>query len=234
MLPILCLFDIDGTLVRGSTRENPTSPSLDFAFKKIFGITDFNYTKYQKYDGTTDFNIVLGVGKLNGIQEDELKNKFNTFIDEAIVYMENNYPDYNNNLLPCVKTLIGVLCKKGVICGVLTGNAEKKGWWKLKKTGLDKFIKFGAFGDSIINREELFPLALEKAETISGLHFDKKNIFIIGDTYHDIEVAKIHSLKSIAVATGRMTNTELKRYEPDYIFADLTKTKEFLKIIGID
>lgn len=230
---ILCLFDIDGTLIRGTTKNMSTSPSLDYAFKKVYGITDFVFANYPGYDGTTDLNIVLGVGRENGLGEEELRSKFNEFIETATEYMQETYYDYKNKILPCAKTLVGVLTKKKVICGVLTGNAAKKGWWKLKATGFDKFIKFGAFGDSVRDRNELFPIALSEAEKYSGLHFTRENIYIIGDTRHDIEVARVHKLKSIAVATGRMTEEELKKCGADYVLPDLTKTKKFLEIIGV-
>lgn len=233
MQPVLCLFDIDGTLIKGTTRDKPTSPSLNSAFSKVYGIADFNFVKYSGYDGTTDLNIVLGVGKKNGISEEILKNKFDEFIEEATNYMKACYQDYKNKILPCAKTLVGVLTKKKVTCGVLTGNAEKKGWWKLKETGFDKFLKFGAFGDSVIDRNELFSIALKEAEKYSGLHFVPENIYIIGDTGHDVEVAKVHGLKSIAVATGKMTEEELRGCGADFVMPDLTKTKMFLNIIGV-
>jgi len=233
MQPVLCLFDIDGTLIRGTIKDKPTSPSLDYAFKKVYGIMDFNYTKYPDYDGTTDLNIVMGVGKQNGISEEELENKFNEFIIAATEYMQTAYLDYKNKILPCAKTLVGVLTKKKVTCGVLTGNAAHKGWWKLRATGFDKFLKFGAFGDKVIDRSDLFPIALREAEIYSGLKFAPENIYIIGDTSHDVEVAKVHGLKSIAVATGRMTVEELKACGADFVMEDLTKTKKFLGIIGV-
>lgn len=233
MQPVLCLFDIDGTLIRGATQNSPTSPSLDFAFKKVYGISDFTFNKYSKYDGTTDFNIVMGVGKENGLSEEELKEKFHEFIEVATEFMKETYQDYSNKILPCAKTLVGVLIKKKVTCGVLTGNAAHKGWWKLKATGFDKFLKFGAFGDNVMDRNDLFPIALAEAEKYSGLKFAPENIYIIGDTCHDVEVAKVHGLKSIAVATGRMTEEELLLCGANYVLPDLTKTKVFLNIIGV-
>lgn len=231
MIPILCLFDIDGTLIKG-TSKNGRSPSLAHAFDKIYGIADFSLEKYPQSDGSTDLNIVLDVGTKNNLAEKDILPKFKDFIEVTVEYL-NTYPDYPNFILPCAKTLVGVLSKKKVICGVLTGNAAKKGWWKLKATGFDRFIKFGAFGDVSIKRSDLFPIALKEAENFSGLKFTPENVYIIGDTCHDVEVAKVHGVKSIAVATGRMTETELKKCGADYILPDFTKTKKFLEIIGV-
>lgn len=234
MLPILCLFDIDGTLIKGSYGNKPTSPSLDFAFKEVFGIRDFNFIKYSEYRGITDLSIVMGVGKENGFAEELIKEKFDLFIDKAIEFLEKDKNNYQNKILPCAKTLVGVLSKKKVTCGILSGNAEKKAWWKLKACGFDKFIKFGAFGELSVKREDLFPIALERAQKLTGQKFEKQNIYIIGDTDNDIRVAKAHGVRSIGVATGMRKIEELIDAGADYVLPDFTKTKKFLEIIGIN
>lgn len=208
------------------------SPTLKHAFFEVFGVNDFTFEKYPQSDGSTDYNIVCDVAGSHGFSEKEINEKYPVFVEKTLEMLQT-YENYKSLVLPCVGVLLGVLKKKGAVCGVLTGNSEKKGKWKLKETGLNRWLKFGAYGDFIKKRPDLFPIALKKAEEISGLKFEKENIFIIGDTCHDIEVAKVNGVKVIAVATGRVTVEELRECKPDAVFSDLTKTKEFLKIIGI-
>ncbi|MBW2994976.1 HAD hydrolase-like protein, partial [Candidatus Woesearchaeota archaeon] len=54
---------------------------------------------------------------------------------------------------------------------------------------------------------------------------------IIGDSIHDIEMAKVFNAKSIAVKTGETTKEQLKDENPDYFFYDLSQTDKVLKAI---
>lgn len=232
MQNILVLFDIDGTLVRGTRRVNPRSPSLEYAFKKVYGITDFTFNNYPQSDGTTDYNIVIDAGERNGLRENELKKKYKLFIDRCIEYLDN-LENYEKNILPGVSKLLEILDENHVVCGLLTGNAKKKAIWKIKKVGLHKYFKFGGYGDFIKNRSDLLPVALREAEKATKLNFERNKIFVVGDTCNDVKVAIENKVKSIAVATGRFNIDDLKKCKPDFIFSDLTDDKKFLKIIGL-
>jgi len=154
------------------------------------------------------------------------------FIDRCIELLDR-LENYEKNILPGVNKLLEILEENHVICGLLTGNAKKKAIWKITKVGINKYFNFGGYGDFIKNRSDLLPVALQEAEKVTKLKFGRDNIFVVGDTCNDVKVAIENGVKSIAVATGRLSTGELEKCKPDYIFSDLTDVKKFLKIIGL-
>ncbi|MES2654543.1 MAG: HAD hydrolase-like protein [Bacteroidota bacterium] len=51
--------------------------------------------------------------------------------------------------------------------------------------------------------------------------------FIVGDTGKDIETGKSLGIKTIAVLSGFLSNESLLKYEPNYIFEDVTEINLF-------
>jgi phosphoglycolate phosphatase-like HAD superfamily hydrolase len=47
------------------------------------------------------------------------------------------------------------------------------------------------------------------------------NTLVIGDTRHDIECARAAGTRSMAVATGRFSRSELASHDPDLLFDNL-------------
>lgn len=58
-------------------------------------------------------------------------------------------------------------------------------------------------------------------------------IFVIGDTPHDIECAAAIDARTIAVATGGYTVDELSTHHPWRVFEELPPLAEFLKLINV-
>lgn len=81
-------------------------------------------------------------------------------------------------------------------------------------------------------RSKLVGIDLKRAEHHCGIAFRSKNIFIIGDSPHDVECGKANSVNSIAVATGHCGEDDLKRFQPDYTFRDLGDHDNVLQIIA--
>ena len=108
-----------------------------------------------------------------------------------------------------------------VTLGLLTGNIDRGMELKLASTGLLPLFKVVANGSDSGYRPDLPAIAVERAERLTGHRFVGKEIVIIGDTPADILCGADHSVRTIAVATGRHTLEELAEHDPDFLFADM-------------
>ena len=99
---------------------------------------------------------------------------------------------------------------------------------KLRAANLDDFFPFGAFGSDHEDRRELPPVAVLHAEAHTGLHFQGKDVVIIGDTEYDVLCGRPMGVFAVAVATGHFNRAYLASYEPDLLLDDLQNVEGFL------
>ena len=125
-------------------------------------------------------------------------------------------------LLPHVLELLERLQIRGeATLGLLTGNWEQGARTKLACHELNRFFPFGAFSDGHRSRAELPPVALDRARETTGRRFSPSETVIIGDSVLDVECARQHSMRSLAVATGYTTAEDLAASDPDRVLEDL-------------
>src|SRR4051812_16676628 len=128
-------------------------------------------------------------------------------------------------VLPGVPELLERLATTpGVLQTVLTGNTEVNALAKLVAFDLDRWIdiEVGAFGSDHADRMELVPIAVERAARVRGRTFAPDDIWVIGDTQHDLACAQVAGAHCVLVATGRIARAELERLGADAVFADLS------------
>ena len=214
------MFDIDGTLI----------PSLSMGvttrvLKKYFGVE-----KHSKIysEGKTHRQILFERLKEIGISDPERDPQF----EEAMAYYGTAFREATEGIsiaqIPNVELFIKGLLAEGIFIGILTGSTEDTAKLKLEKAGLQKYFKFGAYGDKIMDRNKLVPIALEEAKKSTGIDFQKENVFVVGDTVRDIWCATAGGVRSIAVSTGKETFEELKKEKPDYLFKDFSDVKAII------
>jgi len=80
-------------------------------------------------------------------------------------------------------------------------------------------------------RNELGPFALARAKEKLGIEFPPQDVFIIGDTPHDVECGKAIGAKTIAVATGSFSVEELAALNPTHTFKDFTDAQALLDVV---
>jgi phosphoglycolate phosphatase-like HAD superfamily hydrolase len=222
----LLLFDIDGTLIHSG---GAGKAAMERSFEKIYGLKD-GFQGVQLM-GRTDPSILLeALGQHHLEWKDAEVEKFREyyfwFLEEEI---EKPRPD--KALCPGVLPLLSALQQeRDVELGLLTGNWKYSGLTKLRHFGIDGFFNFGAFADDSIRREELVPFAVDRYAKTSGMTSDKETVFVIGDTPLDIQCARPHGVKTVAVATGMHSLETLRSENPDYLFRSFTDTDEVLRI----
>ena len=125
-------------------------------------------------------------------------------------------------LLPGVGELLGALeSRDDIALGLLTGNWERGGRIKIGRFDLNRYFPFGSFGDDAMDRNDLPPIALERASVTHGREFAARDTVIVGDSLLDVECAKAHGIRCLAVATGKTDPAELAAEKPEWLVDDL-------------
>ncbi len=222
----LLLWDIDGTLV---CTDRAGERALLDAIRDLYQLEWGNQLPVD-LRGRTDTWIVREllshVGReLGHEEENRLKTAYLSLLPKTL-------PAGKAKLHPGIReALDAVHAHAEIHQGLLTGNLKEGARLKLSHLGIWDFFEFGAFADDSSNRNELGPFALKRARQQLGIDFAPENIYIIGDTPHDIACGKAIGAKTIAVATGSFTVAELEAEKPTHTFANLADTKALLRVI---
>lgn len=226
MMAIL-LFDIDGTLLMsgGAGRR-----SMNQAFEDLFGIPCA--LEGLTLSGMTDPKIFRNACQKAGVKfsdsaHEKFKNLYLRYLREEI---EKAHP--GKKLLPGVPELLKALSENPTIyLGLLTGNYQEGAQVKLGHFGLDRYFKFGAFGDDDENRDRLLPHALERFARAYGRLPNGEVVWVIGDTPKDVACARPYRAKALAVATGEYNEHQLAKAQPDALMKDLREIRKFMRVI---
>src|SRR5205085_898421 len=99
----------------------------------------------------------------------------------------------------------------GVVQSVLTGNTRSNAALKLSVFGLDQWLDVdaGAFGSDHADRRELVPIAMARAADRHGRRFQPGEVWVVGDTAHDLACARAAGSHCALVATGHSCRDEL-------------------------
>jgi len=224
----LILFDIDGTLILTggvAARLMAEAVAEQVGMPVQWNIRDFV--------GNTDRNIIYTLLNRSGVQEAIMEETTNRSIENYVKRLEQELKnDEVVTILPGVKQLLTVLKSDSRFAvGLLTGNVLRGAQLKLAKENLFSYFPIGAFGDDALKREQLPSFAIQRAEKYFGHFFDKKDIWIVGDSVNDITCAQVNHLKSLAVASGHVKEEELTGYHPSALVKDLTETENIIQIL---
>ena len=219
----LILFDVDQTLIstRGGDRK-----ALNEAFQELHNIQDA--FEGISFGGRMDLSIMDQVYSHWGVAEgDRCLGDFKVLYFELL---ELILKDWETGIVyPGIPELLSALdSRAGVHLGLATGNFRESAFIKLRKYGLDTFFKEGGFGGDHPERPEVVADAIVKCQALSGKVYERKNIFVIGDSVSDVEAGRANGINSVAVATGHYDTETLKALGPTFVFEDLSDTERVL------
>jgi phosphoglycolate phosphatase-like HAD superfamily hydrolase len=213
----LVLFDIDGTLVDCGRQSRPL---LAAALREVFGRTGSLDT--YEFSGKTDPRIVSELMRDEGVPEAEIAAGLGAVRAAYLRQVEHGLRGESIRVLPGVPELLARLAgREGVVLGLLTGNWQPAAWRKLSLSGLDSYFSFGAFGEDGVDRADLVPAALARAERFAGRPFAASSTVIVGDSLEDVQCARAHGVQAVAVATGRTSAAVLAAAGADWVIPDL-------------
>ncbi|MEI8102487.1 MAG: HAD hydrolase-like protein [Chlorobium sp.] len=220
MLKKLVLFDIDGTLL---TMGSINRTVLADALREVYGTEGSAGT--CNFAGKMDSNIIYETMRSAGLPSDEITEKFCMAKKSYIEMLRAKTQPSDVVLMEGIPALLDKLANHSeLLIGLLTGNFEESGRHKLRLPHINHYFPFGAFADDGLHRNELPPVAVEKAYQLTGVKFAEQDIIIIGDTEHDIACARVMNAKSIAVATGTYSVEELQAHHPHVLYENLAQT----------
>lgn len=220
----LILFDIDGTLLLCGPQVRP---ALSDTLVEIFGTAgDVNTFDFA---GQTDPRIVIGLLTRVGIPEEEVRARMDEVKAGYVKRLEQMLDRDRMRLLPGVSEALEHLADRDdVTLGLVTGNWEPGARTKLSRFDLNHYFPFGAFGCDAVDRPDLPPVALDRAEKHLGRRFRPEEALIVGDTIHDVACAQAHGIPVLAVATGRTSAETLRAAGADRVVEDLTEVKDWV------
>lgn len=224
----ILLFDIDGTLL---LTGGCGKIALERAFLDFFQIE--NAWGNLIPDGKTDPNIIEEIAQdrlgraLSRKEHNHITKFYLQYFDQEIE------KSVNFRLMPGVMSLLEILAKRNdILLGIATGNLEPAGRRKLKHGNIHNFFEFGGFGSDSRQRSRIVQTAIDRAEKLLGAKSSREQIFVIGDTHHDVRAANQLGVKVIAVTTGSYAADHfLNGDKPTYLLEDLSKPEDFLNLI---
>ncbi len=218
MSPALVLFDIDGTLVR---RAGPHHrQALVDAVRKVTGVE--TTTDGIPVQGMLDPDILAMMMLNAGMGPAAIREAMPEIIERAPEFYFTSVPDLRDKTCPGARELLDELQRRDVLLALVTGNLTPIGWRKLQRAGLNRYFRYGAFGESAKDRAGLAKMAIERARKDYGI-VPQTPISLIGDSPADIIAAKVNGIRSIAVCTGLTSREELAAHGPDILVEDLSE-----------
>ncbi len=220
----LLLFDIDGTLLDSG---GAGTRALNAAFVDLLGVDDA--FEGISMAGKTDIQIIREGIERAGYHPDERLLSSLTEAYLRILGME--IVNSGKRRKPGVEILLSRLEDAKYPLGLLTGNIEDGARIKLRSLDLESYFASGAFGSDHEDRNQLLPIAVRRFNSL-GICVRPEDCIVIGDTPRDIECARVHGARCIAVATGPYGKESLRDHSPDLLIDDLTCISEFLSFIS--
>jgi phosphoglycolate phosphatase-like HAD superfamily hydrolase len=224
----LILFDIDGTLV---LTGGAGMRAMNRACEDLVGHGDA--LKGVALAGRTDWIILHDVLTRHGMSLDaarleELRRRYVQHLVEEIQLPGKGVKDMMPGVRALLETLRG---RTDASLGLLTGNFLEGARIKLEYFDLWKYFGFGAFGGDSADRNDLVPVAIQRARESGIAPVVSSEVMVVGDTPHDVACARAAGATPIAVATGSYTVDQLRDSGAEIVFDDLSDTDAFLRLI---
>jgi phosphoglycolate phosphatase len=213
--PVVVLFDVDETLVHTG---GSGARSWKAAFEKVYGVpADIGE---HSSAGETDpqvaratFRAVIGRDP-SDVELDLLYVQYLRHLADDIL-VSDGY-----RLLPGADQCLVALGDAGVLLGLVSGAMEGAARTKLIPANLNRYFIFGAYGTDSPDRTELTDIAIEKAARLhAGL--TPAQVFVVGDTPHDIDATRGAGAVSVGVASGHYSVEELAKAGADHVLSSL-------------
>lgn len=214
-LACLALFDLDGTLVRGTGAGRR---AILRAWESTFGRRVQFEPRWAA--GRTDTGIFLELARQDGVPPQCLDARARDLVASYLDALEDEVRKAPGDVLPGVRELLVCLEGSGGWSLALgTGNLERGARIKLAPFDLNRHFPVGGFGDDGPARHDVLRAACRRAAAARGAPFD--GVVVIGDTPLDVESGHQIGARVVAVATGPYTAGELEAAGADAVVSDL-------------
>ena len=219
----LLIWDIDGTLLDcGSAGRK----AMDRTFENLFDIS--NGFDGIAMAGRLDSVIIGDAVKNHKIEEFSIDKFYETYEHT----LKRILKDQSVRVYEGIIELLEYCSEKENFINVIsTGNCKIGAKAKLESGSLEKYFKMGGFGCSFVERNDIVKFLIDEVKKTFKIDIENDNIFVIGDTPHDIISGNSAGVRSIAVLTGGYGEEELRKYNPNYILKNFSNMDEVIKIL---
>src|SRR5919202_6313087 len=155
----LFLFDIDGTLLKGSTAIH--RDAFAHAYRTVYGLP--LSLEGVSAAGRTDTWLLAEPLRRHGVDEDRIWESMPRAFAVMEQYVEEHLGDLRPYLLPGAAEVFAGLHGRGHLLGLLTGNLMRIALAKMRHAELLQYVDTGGFGEESEVRAHLVPVALAKA-----------------------------------------------------------------------
>ncbi|MCB9745464.1 MAG: haloacid dehalogenase-like hydrolase [Alphaproteobacteria bacterium] len=208
----LVLWDIDGTLL--STGGVGRS-ALSAAFEALHGVPDA--FEGLSFAGRTDSGICADAYRRAALTPSDAEH--GALQERYLEQLEARLAARRPTLAPGVHDALSASERLG-LSGLLTGNWAAGAQRKLSAVDLWGRFAVGAFGDDSPDRDELVPVARERARRLG---WEGGPVVVIGDTVHDVSCARAGGAIAVAMLTGWGSREALTAAGPDLLLEDLER-----------
>ena len=228
---LIVLFDVDGTLIRSG---GAGVRGMNAAFERLYGVR--GALDGVLLAGRTDRAIVGDVFRGIGIEpvDREVARVRDAYVTDLRVEIKRPVADPAGVLPGVIAVLDELATLPHAQVGLLTGNFEPGAAVKLGHFDLWERFGFGAFGDDHVDRRALVPVALDRARRAGHATPRPDRVVVIGDTPLDVDCAKAHGARAVAVATGPFDRAALAAAGADLVvdsFGDAAAVTQWLLTI---
>ncbi|MEH1128073.1 HAD family hydrolase [Micromonospora sp. CPCC 206061] len=224
----LVMWDIDHTLMDAG-RAGPLACAAAFT-----AVTGLPHRETALMAGRTDRDIAMQTFTLHGIADCEphLDGFFDVVVAEFLA--RRHLLREQGRLLPGVPDVLTALGgRPHVVQTLVTGNLRPIAEAKLAEFGLTGLVdvEIGGYGTEDVVRATLVRGSLERATARHG-EFSSADVFVVGDTVHDVTAALANGVTAIAVATGGTTAADLAAAGAHVVLDDLGDVDAVVRLLA--
>jgi phosphoglycolate phosphatase-like HAD superfamily hydrolase len=222
----LVLFDIDGTLI---TDDGAAREAFAQGLAEVYGFRG-DVRRYD-FSGRTDPQIASMILRDANWADADIEARLPALWNHYLAGLARNAPGRVRALAGVIALLDAVRADERLTLALLTGNIEPGARLKLGAIALNDYFPFGAFGSDSPQREELPPIAVERAATHTSIDFRGPDVVIIGDSIYDVRCGVPHGATTIAIASGKTPAAKLRAENPDHFFESAEELEGILLAI---
>jgi len=213
--PMVALFDVDETLVHTG---GSGARSWKAAFEKLYDIpADIGE---HSSAGETDSQVARATFK-GVLGRDPSADELGKLYAAYLLHLADDiWKSEEYHVLPGAEQTLVRLGEAGVMLGLVSGAMEGAARTKLIPANLNRFFIYGGYGSDSPDRAELTRLAINKAIRLHD-QLTPAQVYVVGDTPHDIEATKTAGAVSVGVASGHYSADELRAAGAAHVLVSL-------------
>jgi phosphoglycolate phosphatase-like HAD superfamily hydrolase len=215
--PMAVLFDVDETpwsipadrgLADGSGVRQALRHPADIGEHSSVGETDPQVAR-------ATFQAVVG--------RDPSADELGKLYAQYLVHLADDiWKSEDYHMLPGADQTLVRLGEAGVMLGLVSGAMKGAASTKLIPANLNRFFVFGAYGSDSPDRAELTTLAIDQATRLHD-QLTPAQVYVVGDTPHDMEATKAAGAVPIGVASGHYSADQLRAAGGAHVLVSLEK-----------